>query len=53
MIDTTLNNKNNKSNVVGSGKEISNNTPNINSTNKNNTYKNDISVITGLKLSAL
>ena len=53
VIDTTLNNKNNKSNVVGSGKEISNNTPNINSTNKNNTYKNDISVITGLKLSAL
>ena len=53
VIDTTLNNKKNKSNFVGSGKEIANNTPNINSTNKLNSYKNDISAITGLKLSAL
>jgi len=53
VIDTTLNNKNNKANFVGSGKEISNNTPNIKSRNNLNSYNNDISAITGLKLSAL
>ena len=53
VIDTTLNNKNNKSNFVGSGKEIANNTPNIKSRNNLNSYNNDISAITGLKLSAL
>ena len=53
VIDTTLNNKNNKSNFVGSGKEIASNTPNIKSRNNLNSYNNDISAITGLKLSAL
>ena len=53
VIDTTLNKNNNKSNFVGSGKVISDNTPTIKSTNNLNSYKNDISAITGLKLSAL
>ena len=53
VIDTTLNKNNNKSNFVGPGNVISDNTPTIKSTNNLNTYKNDISAITGLKLSAL
>ena len=53
VIDTTLNNNNNKSNFVGSGQVISDNTPTIKSSNNSNLYGNDMQVFTGLKLSAL
>ena len=53
VIDTTLNKNNNKSNFVGSGQVISDNTPTIKSSNNSNLYGNDMQVFTGLKLSAL